>query len=96
MVTEMPPTTHTQCLTKDNLAPQTSQLGQECKITQTSVVGNTVTWTVLCKGQGGDMKGAGKITYSGNSFEGVMKMSMAGQDVEVTCHMSGHRIGDCK
>jgi len=96
MPMEMPPMKHTQCLTKKDLAPQSSQPGQECKMTQTKVVGNTVTWTVLCKGQGGNMKGTGKITYSGNSFKGTIKMSMIGENMEMICHISGHRIGDCK
>ena len=96
MPMEMPPTKTTQCLTKKDLAPQSSQSGQECKITQTKVDGDTVTWTMLCKGEGGDMKGSGKITYSGNSFKGVIKMSMVGNNMEMTCYISGRRIGDCK
>ena len=96
MPMEMPPTKHTQCLTNKDLAPQSSQPGQECKITQTKVVGNTVTWTVLCKGQEGNMKGTGKITYSGNSFKGTIKMSMIGENMEMICHISGRRIGDCR
>ena len=96
MPMQMPPMKHTQCLTKKDLVPQSSQPGQECKITHTKVTGNTVTWTMQCKGQGGDMKGTGKITYSGNSFKGTIKMTMAQSNMEMTSHISGHRIGDCK
>ena len=92
----MPPTTHTQCLTKKDLVPQSSQPGQECKITQTKLTGDTVTWTMECRGPGGDMEGTGKVTYKGNSFKGTIKMTIAQSNMEMTMHMSGHRIGDCK
>lgn len=94
---EMPPMKHTQCLTKKDFVPQgPQQPGQECKITETKVVGNTVTWTMQCKTQGGTMKGTGKMTYSGGSFEGTMIMSMPQANMKITTHMSGKRIGDCK
>lgn len=93
---EMPPMKHTQCITKNDLVPQSSQPGQECKITETKVIGNTVTWTMQCKTQGGEMKGTGKITYSGDSFEGTMIMSMPQANMKITTHISGKRIGDCK
>jgi len=96
MPMEMPPVTHTQCLTKEDLVPQSSQPGQECEITHTKVTGNTVTWIMQCKGQGGEMIGTGTITYSGNSFKGTIKMTMAQSNMEMTCHISGHRIGDCE
>ena len=93
---EMPPMKHTQCITKNDLVPQSSQPGQECKITETKVIGNTVTWTMQCKTQGEEMKGTGKITYSGDSFEGTIIISMPQADMKITTHMSGKRIGDCK
>ena len=96
MPINMPPNKHIQCLTKKDLVPQSSQPGQECKITQTKVVANTVTWTIQCKNKGGEIKGNGKITYSGNSFEGTIKMTMSQTNMEMTSHISGYRIGECK
>jgi hypothetical protein len=96
MPMEMPPVTYTQCLTKEDLVPQSSQPGEECKITQTKVTGNTVTWTMQCKGQGGTMAGTGSVTYSGTSFEGTIKMTMPESNMEITSHISGHRVGDCE
>ena len=94
---EMPPTKHTQCLTKKDFVPQgPQQPGQECKITDVKVDGNTVTWALECKSQGGKMKGTGKTTYSGDSFEGTMIMSMPQPNMKITIQMSGKRIGDCK
>jgi hypothetical protein len=96
MPMEMPPMKYTQCLTKEDLVPQSSQPGEECKITQTKVTGNTVTWTMQCKGQGGTMTGTGSVTYSGTSFKGTIKMTMPESNMEMTSHISGHRIGDCE
>ena len=96
MPTHMPPSKHIQCLTNNDLVPNNSQQGQECKITQTKIVGNTVTWIIECKSQGEEMKGNGKITYSGNSLEGTIKMIMSQANMEMISHISGHRIGECK
>jgi len=92
----IPPQKHIQCLTKKDFVPQNTQPGQECKISETTIVGNTVTWTVQCKSQGEEMRGKGTITYSGNSFEGTLTMTMSHAKMEMTSHLSGNRIGDCK
>jgi len=94
---EMPPVKHTQCITKDDLVPQGSQQpGQECEITDVKKSGNTVTWTMKCTGQGGEVIGTGEITYSGDSFKGTMAISMPQANMEMTSHLSGKRIGNCK
>ena len=101
-VTEMPgmpmnmgPMKHTQCITKKDLVPHSSQPGQECKITDTKITGDTVTWSMTCSGQGGKVQGSGKITYKGDSFEGESKMLIEQGNMEMTSHMSGKRIGNC-
>jgi hypothetical protein len=96
MSMSMPPMTRTQCLTKKDFVPQDSQQGQECKITDTKVVGNTVTWTIKCHGHGGDATGTGRIIYSGSSFEGTFEMTTSQSNMKMISHMSGHRLGDCK
>jgi hypothetical protein len=96
MSMSMPAVTSTQCLTKKDFVPQGSQQGQECKVTNTKVDGNTVTWTVKCSGQGGEMIGTGKMTYSGSSFKGTIEMTMAQSNTKMISHINGHRIGDCK
>ena len=96
MSMSMPPMTRTQCLTKKDFVPQDSQQGQECKITKTKVDGNTVTWTVKCSGQGGELTGTGRMTYSGSSFKGTIEMTMTQPNVKMISHINGHLIGDCK
>ena len=94
---EMPPVAHTQCITKNDLVPQGSQQpGQECEITDVKKSGNTVTWTMKCTGQGGNVIGAGEITYSGDSFKGTMAITMPQANMEMTSQLSGKRIGKCK
>ena len=96
MSISMPEVTSTQCLTKKNFVPKGSQQGQECKITKTKVDGNTVTWTVKCSGQGGEVIGTGRMTYSGSSFRGTIEMTMVQSNTKMISHINGHRIGDCE
>ena len=95
MSMSMPAVTSTQCLTKKDFVPQGSQQGQECKVTNTKVDGDTVTWTVKCSGQGGEMTGTGRMTYSGSSFKGTIEITMTQSNMKMISHMTGHRIGDC-
>jgi len=97
MQMDMPPMKNTQCLTKKDLIPQNLQSGEECKIDQPKVTGNTVTWTMQCSGgHGGDMKGTGEITYSGSNLKGTIKMTSSQPNSGATMHLTGHRIGECK
>ena len=95
MPMNMPPVTHRQCLTKNDLVPQNSQPGNECKISNVKVSGDSVTWVMQCKGQGGETKGTGEITYSGTSFKGVIKMTVVQADMQMTSKINGLRIGNC-
>ena len=93
----MPPVTNTQCLTKKDFVPESSQPNQECSVTDIMATGNTVTWKMRCKSQDSEMKGTGTMTYSGNSFKGTFKMTVTGEEnMDMISHMSGRRIGDCK
>ncbi len=97
MPMQMPAVTQVQCLTKEDLVPQNSQQGGgDCKITDIKVAGNTVSWTMHCSGQGGETKGSGEITYSGDSFKGTMKMIMTQANMKMVSVMNGTRIGDCE
>jgi hypothetical protein len=97
MPMDMPPMKHTQCLMKKDIVPQSSQAGQECTISQTKVTGNTVTWAMQCSGgPGGNTKGNGTITYSGSSMKGTIKITDTQSNREMTSHLTGRRIGDCK
>ena len=94
---EMPSKKYTQCLTKKDLIPQNYQSGQECKISDKKVVGNTVTWNLqFTGGHGGYMKGSGDLTYAGKSLIGKVELKGAQPDMTMISQISGQRIGDCK
>ncbi|NWF52676.1 MAG: DUF3617 family protein [Nitrospirae bacterium] len=90
---QMPPQKFTQCIRKDNMIPQ-QEPDEKCKIIKTDVKGDTVSWVIECKGPEGTTKGNGSVTYKGDTFEGFMKVKQA--DMEITQHMSGRLIGQCK
>lgn len=93
MPMQIPPTTHTQCITHDKMVPQGAQEDGKCKITDTSVKGDTVTWTMECQAPEGNVRSTGKITYQGDTFTGIITMTT--QEMEMTQHLSGRRIGNC-
>jgi hypothetical protein len=95
----MPPQTLTQCVTKEEAAdpqkgmPQTGRGANptDCKISDYKVVGNKVTWSMMCEQS--QMSGTGEFLYTGDTYTGTMKMSARGQDM--TMKYSGKRLGDC-
>ncbi len=92
---EIPPMTFNQCITQQELVPQLEQPGGDCILSDTQISGNTVTWSVVCKGEGGSSRGDGKVTYQGDRFEGDMTMSMDG-GMQMNNHMKGIRLGACQ
>lgn len=94
MPMQMPAITHEVCVTPEEAEkpqPPRSQRQQDCTISDYKIDGNTVSWKMTCPKS--NMTGEGKMTYSGDSFEGLMKAKMG--DQEVTTHYSGKRLGDC-
>jgi hypothetical protein len=99
---QMPPISSkkTMCLDKNNYVPDNSQPGQECKISDQKVNGNTVTWTMICRAQERVIEGQGKITYKGEHYDGVMTAKMISTDTPTTpvsykYTMQGQRMGAC-
>jgi hypothetical protein len=93
---KMPPTTVTQCVTKQDVVPR-SEKDKNCKILSQSIKGNTVTWKVRCEERGSVSEGEGEITYSGASYKGSMSMKMTqeGKTQNAKLKMAGKRIGEC-
>jgi hypothetical protein len=95
----MPATKYTQCITKKDMVPQKAEKNQDCKITDTKVSGDTVSWTMQCKSKEGTMDSNGKITYKKDTFDGTMHTTVnnpGSGKMQMTQRMSGRRIGDCK
>jgi len=102
MPMKMPARKHTQCLTKENMlktmVPKEQTQEEECKITDTKIRGNTVTWVMKCSGEDA-MEVTGKITYHGDTFEGTITMISNDPEedkMKMINHISGRRIGKCK
>ena len=93
----MPPTKHNQCLTQKEPVPDQSRKGQDCKMTDQKVSGDTVTWRMVCTGRDA-MEGEGKITYKGASYEGqmAMRMKQGGEAQAMNMSFSGKHTGPCK
>lgn len=93
---DIPVTQH--CITEKDLVPKLDQPGMNCKLTQ-KVSDTTVDWTVSCAiDGGGQMKGVGKIVYSGKEMSGTMDMTinapkMGEQKGSMT--MAGKWLGPC-
>ena len=93
----MPPQsiTHTQCITNDDPVPMSDDASRECQVTDIVTNGDTISWKIVCGGQGGGMEGTGQITYRGDTMDGTMYMAIAGSNVQVTNYLTGHRVGNC-
>lgn len=93
---EIAPITQKQCLTREDFIPKGStHQGEKCKIEDVKIVGNTVTWSHECEAGGAKIKGSGKVTYSGDRFEGTMMMSLPDVNLNIISKMKGRRIGEC-
>ena len=95
MPMSIPPVTHTQCITGDELVPQSQDANSECVVSDMEIKGDTVSWKIVCSGANGGMEGTGTVTYSGDTMEGTMDMVIQGAGMHVINKISGKRIGDC-
>lgn len=90
----MPPTTgkSTYCLTREDLVPKTEK-DKDCKMLKQKVVGNTVSWRVVC----GKSDGEGEITYRGATYNGNFRMKTVedGQTMTMNMKLAGKYLGPC-
>ncbi len=93
-----PPMTFQQCLTNEDAVPQKEDPNQECKMLEQKVSGDTLDWNVRCKTSEGTTDAKGKITYTGDSMKGTTHITsnQGGQQMNMTSHMQGRRLGPCK
>jgi len=98
MPQSIPPATFRQCITKNDPVPQNKDKNLECKTVNLKTSGNTVSYTVECKGNGQEMHTTGTITYSDKSMNGTSTTSfkMKGQpEIKMTSKIRGKYIGPC-
>ncbi|MBN2654969.1 MAG: DUF3617 family protein [Nitrospirae bacterium] len=89
----MKPFTHSTCLSKKDSVPNGEQ-DSGCKMQDVKTIGNTVSWTMLCK----EGVTKGKITYAGSSFDGATEtvIKADGTEMKVNNTMKGKYLGPCK
>ena len=92
---QVPPETHTQCITRDDLVPMSQNASQECQTTNVVTSGDTISWDIVCGGQGGQMEGSGEVTYHGDTMDGSMVMAISGTNMQITNTITGRRVGNC-
>jgi hypothetical protein len=94
----IPPTVHRHCVTEQDLVPKPERPGEECRIVDQAVSGNTVTWRVGCDTQDMKADGTGEIIYSGDTYRGriVMHMQQAGMGaMTMNQSLEGRWVGPC-
>lgn len=99
---QMPAMKVTQCITPEQVAKPEASLptgppgpgGQnsDCKVSDFKIDGNHVTWKMACPSQ--KMNGTGDITYKGDAYDGVVKMTMPGMG-EMSMKLAAKRLGEC-
>ena len=88
----MQPQTFTACLKQTDYVPKNADQ-KDCTMKNVNVSGNTVSWEAVCK----DSSGKGTITYAGDTYDGMMEMTMkeGGKDTSMKMTMKGKHIGPC-
>jgi len=98
MPQSIPPATIRQCITKSNPVPQSNDKTYDCKTLTQKISGNTVSYSVECKGKEGVTQVSGTSTYTENSMNGTSttNMKMKGQpEMQMTSKIKGKYIGAC-
>lgn len=98
----IPPITakKTLCLGPDRYIPDTAQPDQKCAVSDTTVNGNIVSWTLRCHTPQGTIEGRGTVTYKNETYDGAMDAELV-PSVGASPHsryryvMSGERKGAC-
>jgi hypothetical protein len=95
----MPPQTTRECVKESAYDVRDMLKDQgECRITNTSIAGSTLRWTMACDmEEGARASGHGEVTSQGDRIEGgmTMEMNMQGQSFNMKTTWTGKRIGDC-
>lgn len=101
MLSEPQTATRTECVKEEDAKDPLKAMGDDetCTIQNRSEAGDTLRWTMTCKGQDGGppLQGSGEITARDETAQGTMDMiiSMGGQEMTVKTSWTGKRLGDC-
>ena len=97
MPMSMPATTVKQCMTEEDLVPQSNSAESGCEVFNIKTSGNTISYKMKCSAEGNDSVSSGVLTYNGSSMKGTIKMEVSGRAaMQMTTKLSGKRLGRCK
>lgn len=87
------PHTFTTCLNQKESVPK-GKNETDCTMKDVKTEGNTVSWTAVCK----EATSRGKITYAGDTYDGVTESTMKqdGKDMTIKTTMKGKYVGPCQ
>lgn len=94
----IPPTRHTQCLTIKDAIPQQQVKNNDCKMNSVKSESDSISWSMQCHTKEGALDGTGKVTYKGDSMDGVMTMNIKDSRqgaMQMIYRMSGKYLGAC-
>jgi hypothetical protein len=95
---QMPPSMVRHCLTKSDPVPKAMDKRMECKMKDQSINGDTVTYTMECKGKDSVVLTSGTMTYKGNTFAGASTTNIKSKSqpqMQMSNKISGKYIGPC-
>jgi hypothetical protein len=91
---QLPPLTHTQCITHDDLVPVANK-SDKCEVANLEVENNTVSYDIICSEEGRKMTSHSSITYEKDTMEGSMTATMEPGNRSMSYTLAGRRVGDC-
>lgn len=88
----MPGSSVKHCVTEDDLV-MTPDVGENCKLKNHKIVGNTITWQMGCTIEGQDAQIDGVASYAGDSMTSTIHIQSMG--MTIINHGTGKRLGAC-
>ena len=92
----MPAQTHQVCLRKDRRPDEAVPMQDDCRVTDSKVTGNKVSYKMVCTGRN-PMTGEGEITSSPAAYEGRMRVrsTRKGEEMDMVQSFTGRKVGAC-
>jgi hypothetical protein len=88
--------TNRECIKDAELDPETLlQSGDNCRLTEQNLEGNTLTFTMVCAADSGTAKGRMFVDGDHGNGEITMQIDSGGRQVDMTMTWDAVRIGDC-
>ena len=89
--------TETECVVEDEYDPAEEMEDENCEVGESDLDGDTLTFSMSCSMEGGQMTMNAVFQSNGDSAQGTMniEMTFGGQTMTSERSFSGDRLGDC-